>query len=145
VVSVYGCCISTKLTTTPRNECEARITGVHNPIHQKAESWVDAIAIFTLAYDDGTVEAVPVADGEYDTPHFMIPSPNGRPGRAQFNLPQPRLRNTDIPQPHQLHPPRKLGTHIYAVLRGEEVGIFGSWYISCFLLSRVSLAYINHC
>lgn len=86
--------------------------------------------MFSLAYYDGTIEAIPIANGVYDTPHFTIPSPNGRSGTAQFNLPQPQTRNIDIPQPHELHPPRKLGTHFYVVLRGEEVGIYGCWYVS---------------
>jgi len=31
---------------------------------------MDAIAMYTLAYNDGTVETIPIANGAYDTPHF---------------------------------------------------------------------------
>jgi len=103
---------------------------------------MDAIAMYTLAYDDGTIETIPIANSAYDTPHFTIPSPNGCPGIAQFNLPQPGPRNGNIPQPHELRRPRKLGGHYYVVFRGEEVGIFGCWYVFRF---PISLTHTNHC
>ena len=119
----------------PRNECNARVAGVHDgAIFQKATSWADAIAIYSLAYEDGTVEAIPVTDRVFDTPYFTIPSPNGRPGTAQVDLPQPGPRNNNIPRPSEIHCPCKLGAHFYVVLRGEEVGVFGTWYISYFPL-----------
>jgi len=118
----------------PRSECHARIDRVDGAIYQKTESWADAFAIYSLAYDDGTIEVVPIADGVYDAPRFTIPSSNGRPGTAQVNLPHPGRRNNNITQPHEISRPRKLGAHIYAVYRGEEVGVYGSWYIFYFPL-----------
>jgi len=144
MVSAYPSCIFAKLTTTPRDECHERIDSVHGAIYQKVESWADAITMYSLAYYDGTIEVVPVAGGVYDAPHFTVPSPNGRSGIAQFNSPPPAPRNIGIPQPHELQTPRRLGSSFYVVLRGEEVGIYGSWYVSsCLIFS--CFADTNHC
>ena len=96
-------------------------------IFQKVDSWVAAMAVYRLAYDDGTLEVIPVASGPYDTPFFTMPSPNGRNGTAQFNIPQPGPRSRGIVAPHALRRPAvEIGSY-YVVVHGEEVGIFGTW------------------
>ena len=85
------------------------------------------MAVYKLAYEDGTLELIPIANGPYDTPFFTIPSPNGRNGTAQFNIPQPGPRTRGISAPHALRRPAVEVGSYYIVIRGEEVGIFGTW------------------
>ena len=114
----------------PRNDCDAHVERVHEGlIYQKADLWADAIALYSLAYNNRTIEAIPIANGTYDIPHFTIPSPNRRSDTGQFNLPQPGPCNHTICPPHKLHLPHRIGVYFYIVIWGEEVGIFGSWYV----------------
>lgn len=91
------------------------------------DSWATAIAIYTLAYGDGTIEAIPIAGGDYDHPFFTIPSLNGRQGTALFNIPQPGPRSDVALSPEQLCYPEVFSGTFYIVLHGEEPGIFGTW------------------
>lgn len=80
-----------------------------------------------MAYQDGTIEAIPIADGPYDRPYFTIPSITGRWGTGLFNIPQPGPRSNVILRPGQLLHPQVLSGTFYVVLCGEEPGIYGTW------------------
>ena len=115
---------------TDRQECDKRIRNVFDDaILQKVDSWVAAMAVYRLAYNDGSLEVIPIPNGAYDNPFFTLPSPNGRNGTAQFNMPQLGPRSRGIVAPHALRRPAvELGTY-YVVVHGEEVGIYGTWYV----------------
>lgn len=95
-------------------------------IYESVSTWEDALAIYTAAYYDGTIERIPITNGPFDVPYFTVFSNIGRSGVAYINMPAPAPRSTNVPHPDSIQMPT-IGKKFYVVLKGEEAGIYGSW------------------
>jgi len=139
MVNTYVIHVSATLTTS-RQECEKRVKHVFDDsIFQKVDSWATTIAIYRLAYNDGTSEVIPISNGHFDLPFCTVPSSNGHHGTGQFNIPHPGHRSRVIVAPYILRRPTvETGTY-YVVVHGEEVGVFRTWYVFSSILSSLLL------
>lgn len=125
---------------TSRQECDKRVRRVFDDsIFQKVDSWATAITIYRLAYNDGTLEVIPISNSHFDIPFCTVPSSNGQHGTGQFNIPHLGCRSRAIVAPYILQRPAvETGTY-YVVVHGEEVGVFGTWYVFSSTLSSLLL------
>jgi len=111
---------------------------IDSAIWEGAESWAQALKIYTIAFNDGTVAKIPISGGRYDTPCCILPSTTGKDAIGYLNIPRQLPRNTYIPAPDEI-PYLNVNKKFYTVLRGEEVGVFGIWYVSHSFLRHFSV------
>ena len=99
-----------------------RIQKVQDPIYEISDTWVDALNVYSTAYEEGTLSMEPVPHGRFDNNAIdMGISPPAEDSGNQSP------KQYYIPAPHEFAPPAR-GNRVYVVLKGEAVGIFSTWY-----------------
>ena len=99
-----------------------RIQKVQDPIYEISDTWVDALNVYSTAYEEGTLSMEPVPHGRFD--NNAIDMGISPPAEDSGNQSPKRYY---IPAPHEFAPPAR-GNRVYVVLKGEAVGIFSTWY-----------------
>ena len=108
------------------------IQNIEGAIYEICDTWQDALAVYSAAYDEGTLSVEPVPHGRFDNNAIdmaILPAA-GDSGNSP--------KQYYIPSPHEFSPPARVNK-IYVVLKGEAVGIFNTWYALCISSMSVSI------
>ncbi|KDR70912.1 hypothetical protein GALMADRAFT_144382 [Galerina marginata CBS 339.88] len=103
-----------------RDQVKLRTQNLSFRIFETRTDWEDAVAIYTIAFNEGSILLEPNPNGQFRSANTAIQR-QIRTG----DLPPP-LRN-GIPEPRSLQRPFSLGK-FYVVFKGEEVGVWGIWH-----------------
>jgi len=66
-------------------------------IFEGASNWTQALEIYTQAYNNGTIEKIPIPGGQYDMPFCVLPSTTRHNSIGYLNTHRQLPQNTYIP------------------------------------------------
>ncbi|PPQ76638.1 hypothetical protein CVT26_012764 [Gymnopilus dilepis] len=96
--------------------------GVPYAIQESRDTWEEAVAVYEAAYNEGTIEVIPLPGTEYENAPYDM-----KPIKVVREYDPSTTCKYRIPDATSFTKP-KYWSRIYVVFEGEEVGLFWTWH-----------------